>query len=487
MLYKLYKRWLTPLFLLLLLGESAALFGEERRDIVIVVDTTESVFSFYDDINNYIVDRILSPVLVRNDYLHIISFSSEGRIEASRKISSDDDLEAVLNQLLLLQPLGQYTDLIATVDFIDNYISSLPEGDVTIVYMLTDGIHDPSPDSPNNRDIRQVKSEFSEKITRIRNRTAEFHLVLLPVNAAHNGQDDRLSGDSRTTEEGDGGLTGPESSGTQNTDTGEKTERDGTSSGEQLIDSAIGDSGTSITVFPESENIGGDEGSVTGDREASGGKEENGGQQESANGKPAGVYEDNGKAPVTVGRLGISVFIAIIVCALIVLALLFYFFLLPLLSSGKHDAAGAVSTRKAHDALKKSVFHAPPGVPVVELIVQWQKKEIGYRNIHPVPEGKSLCVGGNGSPFFIFLFPFPRCIGKLENSRGAFRFVPENGEMFPPPFNKPVENCLDKTIRAVSSTGRIVEFHFKEYISPLEQINRIMRLTQHPGPPEFTY
>jgi hypothetical protein len=41
--------------------------------------------------------------------------------------------------------------------------------------------------------------------------------------------------------------------------------------------------------------------------------------------------------------------------------------------------------------------------------------------------------------------------------------------------SKPLADCLDKPIRAVSTSGREITFHFHEYVSPLEQLNRLMR------------
>ena len=43
---------------------------------------------------------------------------------------------------------------------------------------------------------------------------------------------------------------------------------------------------------------------------------------------------------------------------------------------------------------------------------------------------------------------------------------------------------MDKIIKIRTENGMIIECYFYEYISPLEKINKIMKLTDHPGRPE---
>lgn len=106
--------------------------------------------------------------------------------------------------------------------------------------------------------------------------------------------------------------------------------------------------------------------------------------------------------------------------------------------------------------------------------VESQNPNIGVRNIHRVPPGRKLSVGGDGSSFLIYYLPMPRRIGDVGNDGKRYRFIPKKLEYFPD-LEKPLVDCLDKPIRAVSQRGREVVFRFSEYISPLEELNRLMR------------
>ena len=68
----------------------------------------------------------------------------------------------------------------------------------------------------------------------------------------------------------------------------------------------------------------------------------------------------------------------------------------------------------------------------------------------------------------------PRRIGEIRNDGKQYLFIPKKLEFFQE-LSKPLTNCLDKPLRAVSARGQEVTFHFHEYISPLEEINRLMR------------
>jgi hypothetical protein len=125
--------------------------------------------------------------------------------------------------------------------------------------------------------------------------------------------------------------------------------------------------------------------------------------------------------------------------------------------------AGVAGTRRRRKSIR----------PLI-LKVDTQNPNIGTRNIHPVPPGSRRSVGGDGSTFLIYYVPMPRRIGEIHNDGKQYRFIPKRSEHFPE-LDKPLGGCLDKPIRAVSSSGREVTFHFHEYVSPLEQLNRLMR------------
>ncbi|MBN1834396.1 MAG: hypothetical protein JW820_01030, partial [Spirochaetales bacterium] len=119
------------------------------------------------------------------------------------------------------------------------------------------------------------------------------------------------------------------------------------------------------------------------------------------------------------------------------------------------------------------------GRPII-MRVQEQNSQIGSRNIHRLPPKSSLSVGGDGSAFLIYFVQMPRRIGVLKNDGKQLVFVPTKTEYFVE-LTGPLPDCLGKPIRAESIRGYPVVFSFHEYVSPLEEINRLMRSIHHEG------
>ena len=116
----------------------------------------------------------------------------------------------------------------------------------------------------------------------------------------------------------------------------------------------------------------------------------------------------------------------------------------------------------------------------IEMKVVGQNPNIGGRNIHPVGTGSRRSVGGGGSTYLIYLYQFPGHIGELTHDGQGFVFVPLRVEFFPD-LGGPVHDCLGKNIRLRTKDKREVGISFHEYVSPLDQVNRIMHLIDKPG------
>jgi len=119
------------------------------------------------------------------------------------------------------------------------------------------------------------------------------------------------------------------------------------------------------------------------------------------------------------------------------------------------------------------------GRPII-MRVREQNSQIGSRNIHRVPAKKSLSVGGDGSAFLIYFVQVPRRIGVLTNDGRRFVFTPKKLDFFVE-LTEPLPDCLNTEIRAVSSRGYPIVFSFHEYVSPLEELNRLMRSIHQAG------
>jgi len=67
----------------------------------------------------------------------------------------------------------------------------------------------------------------------------------------------------------------------------------------------------------------------------------------------------------------------------------------------------------------------------------------------------------------------PKRIGDIRNTGKQYNFIPRQRERFVS-LDKPLVDCLNVEIEALSLRGQPVRFVFQEYFSPAEAINRLM-------------
>ncbi len=133
------------LFLLLLTAALPAV--AEEMDMIVLLDVSESMFPYFDDTVNFLLKDIVDEHLEYGDGFHLLSFSSVPEQEIHRQIKSDQDIEASLARIMLLHPLGKYTDLISAMNYLYGYVRDLSLSTSKNILILTDGIHDPPPGS----------------------------------------------------------------------------------------------------------------------------------------------------------------------------------------------------------------------------------------------------------------------------------------------------------------------------------------------------
>jgi len=115
----------------------------------------------------------------------------------------------------------------------------------------------------------------------------------------------------------------------------------------------------------------------------------------------------------------------------------------------------------------------------VEMKVEEQNPFIGIRNIRAVKEAP-LGVGGKGSPFHIFIRPFPDRVAEISRRDGHYVLTPLKAEYFPT-LKGPLVNCLNQWIPLKDAGGREVKILFQHWVSPVERINRLMHSIDRPG------
>ena len=117
---------------------------------------------------------------------------------------------------------------------------------------------------------------------------------------------------------------------------------------------------------------------------------------------------------------------------------------------------------------------------MTEMYVLNQNRNIGKRNIHKMKPGTSLSVGGSSrDDFLIFLVPFPARIAEVRYDGREYHLAVLKPEFFPYEAANIVNNCIGKTITAVSSKGYHVYFTFREYEDPTEKLNGLLTSIQY--------
>jgi len=112
--------------------------------------------------------------------------------------------------------------------------------------------------------------------------------------------------------------------------------------------------------------------------------------------------------------------------------------------------------------------------PLIEMRVNEQNSHIGFRNVHRIPAGAARSVGGGVSTYLIFMVRVPQAIAEIRNTDGTYVFRPLRPEMFPG-IGDEVLDCLGQDIPFIGPGGREMSLQFREWTSPLDEINSVMR------------
>ena len=488
--------------------------GAQPNDFVVLLDVSESVFRIFDDLVNYLIRDALLYQVDTGDTVHLLKFNSHTEEVLEQDIASPEDVEQVIRTVMLLQPLGRYTDLIGAFQTLYNYTLGLPSGKEKTILILTDGIHDPPPGS-NYQMTEAEAREWIRKIgENIKRQGWDVHIVQLPklteeIEAGAGDTQDQganiigdftepLDIDAAEYEPGDNGtissaafgspsITFPGHLGKVGSRFKIPLEVKNYSDGPLLLKlRSILHEGTDILRKPVSTVVEKD-GTALLKPVVSLPKGFEGGEHEISlellfdeNIKPipnTGIISFTLKKSAGDGRkLNSSIVMVALLILVIIAGVLILFFVIRKLLARSSTAAG----KQARIKYEEKVLSDKTGHKPIELFVSGQNHHIGLRNVHVLHPGQTRSVGGRSSQFLIFLVDFPRHIGELSFDGNNYTFTPRKGEFFPT-VSKPVKNCLGKTITAVSDAGYKVRFLFREYISPLTKINQIMHLTDKPG------
>ncbi|MDR0447194.1 MAG: VWA domain-containing protein, partial [Treponema sp.] len=125
------------LFFLLITLVLFPLYAQQAKDVVLIVDTSSAMFSYYNDVGSYLSGSFFTENLNLGDTLHIISYNNKPRLEIARRILGQGDMEAVSARIWLLYPLFPGPDPFAALNYAVTYVHSIPGGRSKNVFIVS--------------------------------------------------------------------------------------------------------------------------------------------------------------------------------------------------------------------------------------------------------------------------------------------------------------------------------------------------------------
>lgn len=525
----------------------------ENMDLVVMVDTSESMFPYFDDLMNSLIQDLLTAKLHRGDTFHLLSFSSSPEVEISLEVNSQEAAARAFGRILLLHPLGRYTDLVAALRFLRTYTKELPETNPKRILLLTDGVHDPPPGSPN-RGAEEARKSIDEAATAIRSEGWTVNILKVPpqpakgeaglksyldeiasvlgvqVAAYKSGTGTALTGLAMgfpnlvfpahlgkvgnrfivpfRVKNNDSesailvGLVSIQSEGVELLE--KKVQLAVPAGGEASLEAPVrlpisfplGEHARSVQlVFQDDVRISPTTGVLS--------------------------FMYTGKGGLPLPRLTFLYVLYILLAAAVIYLLVRLFLFMreklhevslsgfgpargaaagrarvtapasaapkghrrvPLMESGMPSAGRRArpTVMSMRRALPKPPAQPSTLPPQIEMRVSLQNSHVGFRNVHRIASGSSRSVGGGFSSYLVFLVSVPRGIAEIRNENGGFTFVPLRAEFFPR-LPGPLPDCLEKDIPFTTSRGVELTLRFRGWVSPLEEINRLMRSVAREG------
>ena len=130
-------------------------------DVVVVLDTSGSLLSYYDEINGTVLEEISTNFVRRGDCFHLISFNSSVHLEVSQTINSSEDFSCIVSKFLLIHPLAKDSDVLLALGFVKDYLSSLPPSNDKKLIFISDGLFTFSGEHYDQDDFEKELGNFS--------------------------------------------------------------------------------------------------------------------------------------------------------------------------------------------------------------------------------------------------------------------------------------------------------------------------------------
>jgi len=523
-----------------------SLAAQEAKDVVLVVDTSASMFSYYNEVNTYLTGPFLAENVRSGDTLHIISYASRPRFEIARRVSGQGDIETVSGRIWLLYPLELNSDPGGALNYAEQYARSIPGGRAKKVFVVSDDDNAETLSAAAADRLRPSGTElfFIRASRNVRTPAGVASNQPSTTPAANKPQPSTTPGGTTPGGTTPGGATpGSTTPGgttpggtTPGGTTPGSTTPGGTTPGGATPGGTTPGGTTPGSTTPGGTTPGaasGASGTANGTDGPSGGaangltEENTNGTDDPNSGNGSGQITENGTDPfgdaatdgrnsVATGQSGTgasqpfslsSVPLPVWIGLLLLLLLLLIIFLVTrrlhdspnkAVASSTDDSAAknadllnSFASRQAAAALQGNTRRSqykdpgsfPTNPPMLNLFVEEQNTAIGRRNVHALKKGSTYTVGGGASDFLIFLVPVPSRLGQLYFDGNNCTFTPLKPKYFPDIGSTPVHECIGKSIRILSDKNYEVFFHFERYKDPLIALNQLLHSIQVPEPP----
>jgi hypothetical protein len=154
----------------------------EPKDLIIVLDTSSSMYNYYHPVTDQIIGPLLNMYLAVGDTFHLITFSSKASNEISKRIEGKGDIETIIARVMLMYPIDPWSDVLSSLDFLHNFLKDLPSNRKKTVLFISDGIHNPPSDSYyvnlTEEDVIRVIESSAQKL---KGNDWNFHYLQIPI------------------------------------------------------------------------------------------------------------------------------------------------------------------------------------------------------------------------------------------------------------------------------------------------------------------
>lgn len=490
----------------------------QAKDVVLVVDTCASMFSYYNEVNTYLTGPFLAENIRMGDTLHIISFGGKPRFEIVRRIVDQGDIETVSGRIWLLYPLDPNSDAGSSINYAEQYARNIPGSRPKQVFIVSDDDDTGNLTAaaagrlkPNGIAVTFIKASKQMPSS---GRRAATPPATTPRPAGTPGP----AGTPATTTPGNTGTPSP--AGTPaaaqtttpdvTTTPGTATTPAATGTTEPAVGQTGNDTGTSADTGTPAANDGitSTDAAASPDNSTTTTDTTPGTTNTGSNTRQddTGTSRGNTAEPFSFSKIPLPlIFAGLLLLLLIIIIIIAVTRRLhnspkEAVASARTDSTAAknaellnsFASRQAEAALHgipRRYQYKDPGrfltnPPMLNLFVEEQNTAIGRRNVHALKKGSSYTVGGGNSDFLIFLVPVPARLGLLYFDGNNCTFTPLKPKYFPDIGSTPVPECIGKTIRILSDKNYEVFFHFERYKDPLIALNQLLNSIQVPEPPE---